>query len=65
MRNIRPNVRAVGQMRSTFNLCRTPKFKPDAVDELRSAFGQFAVGAKKQARQLRRTGAIDAPHGKS
>jgi len=55
-------------MRSAFNQCRTPKFKPAAVDELRSAFGHFAVDAN-EARlaimQLRRTGAINAPHGKS
>jgi len=40
-------VRAFGQMRSAFNQCRTPKFKPDAVDELHSAFGHFAIGANE------------------
>jgi len=55
-------------MRSAFNQCRTPKFKPGAVDELRSAFGHFAVGANEAnpaITQLCGTGAIDAPHGKS
>jgi len=37
-------------MRSAFDQCRTPKFKPYALDELRSAFGHFAVGANEAIR---------------
>jgi len=39
MYNVWPNARAFGQMRSAFDQCRTPKFKPAAIDKLRSAFG--------------------------
>jgi len=34
-------------MRSAFNQCRTPKFKPAAVDELCNAFGRLAIGANE------------------
>ena len=40
-------MRAFDRMRSVFNQCRTPKFKPAAIDELHSAFGHFAVGANE------------------
>jgi len=39
MYNVWPNARAFGQMRSAFDQCITPKFKPAAIDKLRSAFG--------------------------
>jgi len=32
-------------MRSAFDQCRTPIFKPAAVDELRSAFGHWRKGS--------------------
>jgi len=34
-------------MRSACNQCRTPKFKPAAIDELHSAFGHLAIGANE------------------
>ena len=36
---------AFGQMLSAFDQCRTPKFKPAAVDELRNAFGHWREGS--------------------
>ena len=52
---------AFGQMRSVFDQCRTPKFKPAAVDELRSAFGHWCKGNAQAGcdTQLRGT---DATH---
>ena len=43
MYNVWPNARAFGQMRSAFDQCRTPKFKPAAVDELRNALGHWRM----------------------
>jgi len=42
MRNVWPNARAFGQMLSAFDQCRTPKFKPAAVDELHNAFANLS-----------------------
>jgi len=52
MRNVWPNARAFGQMLGAFDQCRTPKFKPAAVDELRNAFGHW----RKQLREARMPG---------
>jgi len=46
-------------MRSVFDQCRTPKFKPAAIDELHSAFGQWRKGSTQAScdTQLGGTGA--------
>jgi len=60
MRNIWPNARAFGQMLSAYDQCRTPKFKPAAVDELRNAYGYWRKGsAHAHDIQLGGTGATN------
>jgi len=65
MRNVWPNARAFGQMRSAFNQCRTPKFKPAAIDELRSAFGHWCKWSASARRYAIMRNRCDGPHGKS
>jgi len=43
MHNVWPNVCTFGQMFSVFDQCRTPKFKPAAVDELFILFCNYPI----------------------